>query len=146
LVAGVDVLARAAAPLFAAGNELELDDAFGTKELRDFAVETLRRKGHEHAVALFEGGENIGAMHDLREMRRADFFFAFGDEYEIYRELAACAANGVKGGEESGFRTFLINGAAADDDLAEPGLSTSAASHGGEDHSAGSTCLTSYMK
>src|SRR6266404_657406 len=122
LVAGVHVFARAAAPLFAAGDELELDNTFGAEKLRDFAVEALRRKGHEDAVALFKGGENIGAMDDLREMRGADFFFAFGDEYEIYRELAACAANGVKGGEESGFWTFLINGAAADDDLAESRL------------------------
>ena len=30
--------------------------------------------------------------------------------------------------------------------LPSPCLSTSAASHGGDDHSAGSTCLTSYMK
>ena len=30
--------------------------------------------------------------------------------------------------------------------LPKPGLSTSAASNGGEDHSAGSACLTSYMK
>ena len=30
--------------------------------------------------------------------------------------------------------------------LPKPGLSTSAASHGGEDHSAGSACFTSYMK
>src|SRR5260221_11078344 len=56
------------------------------------------------------------------EMRRADFFFALRYEDEIDRELAAGAANGVKGGEESGFRTFLIYGATADDYFAEAGL------------------------
>src|ERR1700720_3965553 len=61
-------------------------------------------------------------MHDLMEMRGADFFFAFGNEDEIDGQFAAGAANGVKGGEESGFRTFLIYGAAADDNFAEAGL------------------------
>ncbi len=121
-VAGVHVFARAAAPLFAAGDEFELDDAFRTEELRDFAVEALRGKGHEDAVALFERGENIGAMHDLREMRGADFFLAFRDENEIDRKLAACCANGVKCGEEGGFGAFLVYGAAADDHFAEAGL------------------------
>src|SRR6266851_2698861 len=46
-VAGVHVLARAAAPLFAAGNEFELDDTFGAEELGNFAIETLRREWRE---------------------------------------------------------------------------------------------------
>src|ERR1700687_6458802 len=61
-------------------------------------------------------------MNDLRKMRGADFFFALGDENEIYGELAPCAANGVKRGEESGFGTFLVGGAASDDYFAEAGL------------------------
>ncbi len=61
-------------------------------------------------------------MHDLMEMRGADFFFAFGYENEIDGELAAGPANGVKSGEERGFGTFLIYGAAADDNFAEAGL------------------------
>src|SRR6266849_10305110 len=62
LVAGVHVFARAAAPLFAAGDEFEFDDTFGAEELRDFAVEALRGKRHEDTVALFQGSENVGAM------------------------------------------------------------------------------------
>src|SRR6267154_1323015 len=61
-------------------------------------------------------------MHDLMEMRRADFLFTFGYEDEIDGEFAACSANGVKGGEERSFGTFLIYGAAADDYFAEAGL------------------------
>src|SRR5438445_6518909 len=61
-------------------------------------------------------------MHDLMEMRRADFFFTFGYEDEIDGELAAGTANGVKRGEERRFRTFLIYGAATDDNFAEAGL------------------------
>src|SRR5260221_583141 len=112
----------AAAPLFAAGNEFELDDTFGAEELGNFAIETLRRKRHEDAVALFQGGENIGAMHDLGKMRGADFFFAFGYKDKIDRELAACAANGVKRGEEGGFGAFLVHSAAADDHFTEARL------------------------
>src|SRR5438309_11455693 len=56
------------------------------------------------------------------EVRGADFFFAFGYEDEIDGELAACALNGVKGGEERSFRTFLIYGAAANDNFSEAGL------------------------
>src|SRR5712671_2350015 len=61
-------------------------------------------------------------MHDLMEVRRADFLFTLGYEDEIDGEFAACAANGVKGGEERSFGTFLVYGAAADDYFAEAGL------------------------
>src|SRR5712675_2598411 len=61
-------------------------------------------------------------MHDLMEVRRPDFLFTLGYEDEIDGEFAACAANGVKGGEERSFRTFLVYGAAADDYFAEAGL------------------------
>ncbi len=55
-------------------------------------------------------------------MRGADFFLAFGYKDEIDGELAACAVNGVKCGEEGGFGAFLVYGAAADDYFAEAGL------------------------
>src|SRR5258708_12460145 len=55
-------------------------------------------------------------------MRGADFFLAFGYKDEIDGELAACAVNGVKCGEEGGFGAFLVYGATADDYLAEAGL------------------------
>src|SRR5258708_26170694 len=61
-------------------------------------------------------------MHDLMEVRRADLFFAFGDEDEVDGELAACAANGMERREERSFGTFLVYGAAADDYFAETGL------------------------
>ena len=46
------VLAGAAAPLLAAGNKLEFDDALGAEADRDDAVEVLRRRRHEHADGL----------------------------------------------------------------------------------------------
>ena len=49
-------------------------------------------------------------------------------------------------GEERGLRSLLVHGAAAHHDLAESGLVDERASQGGDDHSAGSTCFTSYMK
>ena len=53
LVARVYVLARAAAPAFAAGGQFALDDALGAEEHRNFAVESLRGERHEHAAAFF---------------------------------------------------------------------------------------------
>src|SRR6516162_600800 len=52
-VAGVHVLARAAAPAFAARSQFAFDDAFRAEEHRHAAVEALRGEGHEHAAALF---------------------------------------------------------------------------------------------
>src|SRR5258708_40229380 len=55
-------------------------------------------------------------------MRRGDLFFAFRDKNEIDRKLASRAADGMKCGEERGFRPFLVHGAAADNHFAETGL------------------------
>ncbi len=52
-VAGVHVLARAAAPAFAARGQFAFDDAFRAEEHRHLAIEALRGEGHEHAAALF---------------------------------------------------------------------------------------------
>ena len=91
-------------------------------------------------------GLHLGPAHDLAEVRRADLLLAFGDQHQVHRQLPAGAADGVQRGEERGLRTLLVHRAAADHDLAEAGLVDERASNGGEDHSAGSTCLTSYMK
>src|SRR5712692_8181646 len=101
---------------------LECDYTFGAESEGDFAIESLRGRWHKDAAALFDGGEDLGAMNDWREMRGADFFLAFGDENKIDGELVTGAADGVKGGKEGGFGAFLVHGAAADDHFAEAGL------------------------
>src|SRR6266496_6336990 len=54
--------------------------------------------------------------------RSSDLFLSLGYEHEIDRQLAIGAAIGVQRREEGGLRPFLIDGAAADDHLAEPRL------------------------
>src|SRR5438105_3533268 len=55
-------------------------------------------------------------------MRRADLLLAFGDKDEVDGHILARTANGVKGSEQRGLRTFLIDRAAAHDDFSEAGL------------------------
>ena len=81
---------------------------------------------------------HLRPLHDLLEVRRADLLLALGHQHEVDRQLAARAADGVQRGEERGLRPLLVDGAAAHRrPCRSPGLSTSAASHGGDDHSAG---------
>ena len=63
--AGVDVSLRAAAPLLAARDQFQLDDALGSQIDRDVAVDVLPACGNEDAFGLLERGEDIGALHDL---------------------------------------------------------------------------------
>ena len=88
-----------------------------------------------------------GPPHDLPEVRRADLLLALGDQHEVDGQLPARAADRVQRGQErrlAGPSGSRRRGPSAT--LPKPGLSTSAASQGGDDHSAGSTCFTSYMK
>src|SRR2546429_5959539 len=55
-------------------------------------------------------------------MRRADLLLSFGDKDEVDGHILARTANGVKGSEQRGLRTFLIDRAAAHDDFSEAGL------------------------
>src|SRR5439155_177675 len=71
------------------------------------------------AAALAQRGLHLGAMHELADVRRADLFLPFRDHDQVHRHLLAGAADGVQRGQERRFGTFLIDGAAADDDLAE---------------------------
>ena len=63
-----------------------------------------------------------GLADDLRKVRRADLLLALGDEDEVDRELHARAAVGMDGGEERRLGALLVHGAAAHEDLPEPGL------------------------
>ena len=121
-VARVDVLLGAPPPSLAARNQLQLDDPLGTERHRHRAARVLRRRGHEDARAALEGGRDLGAPHDLPEVRRADLFLPLRHEDEVDRALPARAVDGMESGQERGLRTFLVHRAAADQDLAEAGL------------------------
>src|SRR5712691_787208 len=117
----MNILARATAPAFAAGSQLQLDNAFRAEEHGDFAVEALRSIGHEYAAALLQGCRHFRLAHDLREVRRANLFLAFRDEHEVYGKFLAGAANGVERREQRGFWPFLIYRAASHNDLSKAG-------------------------
>ena len=85
-------------------------------------------------------------VHDLPDVRRTNFLFAFRHHHQVHRHLFARALDRMQRREKRRFRSLLIHRAATDDRLSSPGLSTSAASSGGDVHSLGSNCFTSYMK
>ena len=121
-VAGVNVTLGTAAPALAARDQFRLDHALGAEIHRDFAIQALRWKRHEHALAIVERGQHFRPVHDLREVRRSNLFFAFRHEYQVDGQLASRAADRVQRGQESGLRTFLVGGAAPDQNLAQPRL------------------------
>jgi len=121
-VAGVQIFLRTAAPFFAAGNHFEFDDTFCAEKHRDHAVELLRGVRHVDAGTFFQSGSDLGFVDDLRKMRRADFFFAFSDEDDVNGELLPCCFDRDQSGEQRRFGTFLVDGAAADDNLAHAGF------------------------
>ena len=117
----VHVARRAAAPLLAARDQVALDVALVAERDDHAAVPFLRGLGHEHADALRQRGAHFGREHDLREVRRADFFLAFRDQHQVDGNLAAGAADRMQRREERRLRAFLIHGAAAHHDLAALG-------------------------
>ena len=110
----VNVLCRTASPLFAARDKLELDHALRAEVHRDDPVEVLCRKRHEYADTLLERRKHLGTPNELRDVRRTDLLFAFGDHHQVYRHLLSRAANRVQGREECCFRSLLIHRAATD--------------------------------
>src|SRR5438552_1443570 len=97
----MDILLRTTSPSLTAECQLTFNDVFRPQCDRNLAIQSLRCIRHEDSGALLKRTLDIGLIHDLLEVRRSDFLFAF--------------------------RTI-------------------AASNGGDDHSEGSTCFTSYMK
>src|SRR5436309_2101420 len=55
-------------------------------------------------------------------MRRTDFLFAFGHQYEVHWKFATRSTDGMERGQHSGLRTLLIHGAAADEHFAKAWL------------------------
>ena len=65
---------------------------------------------------------DLGPVHDLPDVRRADLLLALGDQHEVDRQLLAGAADRVQRGEERRLGSLLVHRAAADDHLAEARL------------------------
>src|SRR5262249_35520122 len=103
LVAGMNIRSRPSPPPLGARDQLKLDDALGAKIDADFAVESLCSKRHEDAATSFERSLDFGPAHYLGKMRRADLFFALGNEHEVHGQLAAGPTNRMKRSEESSF-------------------------------------------
>ena len=133
-------------PQIALCRGVEFDDAFGAEVDGDGAVGLLAAHRDDHADALLERGFHVGPQRDLAEVRRADLFFAFAHQHDVDRHFLAGGLERMQRREQRHLRAFLVRRAAADDHLAEAGPIDDAAFEWGELHSAGSYCLTSYMK
>jgi hypothetical protein len=69
---------------------------------------------HKHANAFLQRRLHLGSPNELRNVRRTDLLFAFGDQHQIDRHLLASAANCMQRCEECCFWSFLIHCAATD--------------------------------
>jgi hypothetical protein len=65
---------------------------------------------------------DLRPANELRDVRRADLLFAFGDENEIDRQLFPSSLDGVKCRQHRGFGPLLVHRSAADDRLSHPRL------------------------
>ena len=117
--AGVDVVLGPASPLLAGGNQLQFDDAFGAEIDLDVAVGLLSCGRHEDAHGFLQRGHDLGILHDLGKVRRADLLFAFADQHEVYRQLYFRLFESAQCAEERSLGTFLVHRAATDADLAQ---------------------------
>ena len=102
----MDVSPGAASPLFAAGNQFQLDYAFGAQKRRNFSVGILRSEWHKDSHGFLQRGQHFRPADDLGKMRRADFFFSFSHKNKIHGQLAARAADGMQRRQECRFRAL----------------------------------------
>ena len=58
-------------------------------------------------------------MHDLRKVRRTDFFFAFRHKREVHRQFFSGGVNRVHRRQKSRLWSFLIHRTAADNHFSE---------------------------
>jgi len=47
-------------------------------------------------TVFFSAASTSGRPNHLRKVRRANFFLAFGYQNKVYRQLAACASDGMQ--------------------------------------------------
>ena len=115
----MNVFGRAASPFFAARDQFQFDHAFGTEVHGHDAVQILRCRGHEYADAFRQCRLHFRLAHDLPNMRRTDFLFAFRHHHEVNRQFLPRAADRVQRRQKRRFRSFLIHRPAADDRFAQ---------------------------
>ena len=72
--------------------------------------------------AVFFSAAITSGRHDLRKMRRANFFFAFSHQNKVDRQLAARTPDSMQRRKKCGFRPFLIDRPAPDYNFAEARL------------------------
>src|SRR4051794_3079946 len=118
----MNVLPWTSSPTFATAGKFEFDDTFCAEAQRDHAIEILRRRRHKHTFAFAQGPLHLWLTHDLREVRRADFFFTLGNEEEINWKFATRSADCMQCCQNGRLRTFLIYCPATDKDFAESGF------------------------
>ena len=81
------------------------------------AAQGMKTPLQRESAALTSGRRTICA-----EVRRADLLLALGHQHEVHGQLAARAADRVQRGQERRLGALLVDGAAADQHLAEAGL------------------------
>src|SRR5207302_2035731 len=118
----VDVLAGAAAPLLAAGDQLHLDDALGAQIDGHVSVGILGGERHVDADGLGQRRRDLRLANHLREVHRPDLLLAFPDQHEVDRRLASRPSQRVERREEGRLGPLLVHRAAANHHLAETRL------------------------
>ena len=133
---------RAASPFLAARDQFQFDHAFGAEVMRDCAVEVLRGKGHEDAHRALRAPPAPRAGARSAENAASRFLLRlpppehkFTGSLRPAPRMACSAARNVASGP------FWLTAPRPTTTLPKPGLSTSAASHGGDDHSDGINLL-----
>src|SRR5271166_4923571 len=101
--AGMNVVFGTSSPALTARNQLEFDYPFGAQRYLYVSVHGLASFGHEHPGAFFQRCADFGLADNLRKMGRSNFFFAFADEDEVYRQLLSRRLEGMKSAQKGCF-------------------------------------------
>src|SRR5882762_7217700 len=118
----MDVVTRSASPTLAAASHFKFHDSLCAQTHTHSSIEALCSGGHEDTSAFSQGSLHFRPTDDLCKMRRADFLFSFCHQHQIHRQLPPRSADGMQGCENGRLRTFLVHGAAPDDDTSKAWL------------------------
>src|SRR5882762_5348994 len=115
----MNIFLRTASPLLATGSQLNFDHALRPECQSHCSIEVLFRRRNENALASRQWRWYFRLMHDLRKVRRTDFFFAFSHKREIHRQFFSRGANCMQRRKKSRLWSFLIHRTAADNHFSE---------------------------
>ncbi len=107
-IARMDIEFRAASPVLAARDQLQLNDALRAERRHYRAIQRLHSRRHEHTRTFSQCGQHLRPANHLRKMRRADFLLPFGHQYQVHRKLASRVAEAMQGREKGGLWPFLV--------------------------------------